>query len=453
MDRQEILIAESDSCLRNDIQGILIDKGFKVVDAVSKEHIGALLDKCKPSLVIVGSSWDTANDGLKMAEEIRRDSPDLPIILTARESNEDQVLHALRIGVKDYFRVPFCDKELVGSVNRCLKECYISYVAKFDSPDPESSRNAIMVGESRSMQEIKAYIKKLARTDSNVLITGETGTGKELAAELVHDCSLRKHKTMVCVNCAAIPESLIESELFGSEKGAFTGSHAMRKGKFEQAHNSTIFLDEIGDMSVYGQAKILRALDAQRICRVGGGKEIAINIRGVAATNHDLEKLVEENRFRNDLYYRLNVARVHLPPLRDRKEDIPSLVNYYIEKLNKVVHSRVQRFAEDSLRYLVAYDWPGNVRELKNVVESSFVDLPSRDLEFIHLPSYVKRKIEKPLKFATSERDQLLSALADTKWNKSKAAGKLNWSRMTLYRKIKKYQIPEKDTAPNLYSW
>ncbi|MCP4341202.1 MAG: sigma-54-dependent Fis family transcriptional regulator [Desulfobulbaceae bacterium] len=441
MDLYEILIAVRNHRLRNDIQELLINKGFNVIDTASKRNIAALINKWKPSLLIAGSSWDTTDDGLKMAEEIHRDYRGLPIILIASQSNEDQAIRALRIGIKDYFKVPYCDKELVGSVKRCLKEHYITNDKKFDFAPPEFSRNTTMVGESRSMQEIKTHIRRLALTDSNVLITGETGTGKELAAELLHNCSRRKRKALVCVNCAAIPENLIESELFGLEKGAFTGADAKRKGKFEQADKGTIFLDEIGDMSVCAQAKILRAVDTKRICRVGGGKEIAVNVRGVAATNQDLEKLIEENKFRSDLYYRLNVGRVQLPPLRDRKEDIPSLVNYYIEKLNKVVHGRVHSFTDDSWKYLFLYDWPGNVRELKNVVESSFVEMADRNMEFIRLPDYLKRKIDAPLQFVTTERESLLTALHATNWNKSKAAEKLCWSRMTLYRKMKRYKI------------
>ncbi len=442
MHQDLILLAESDHQLRSVIKGVLLGQGFNVIDTSSKSHVGAMLQSRNPGLLLVGTSWESSDDGMKIVDEINLQDHDTPIILIARQSSEDQVIQALRAGVKDYFKIPFCYNALMDSVKRCVRRGHLSHFNRFDPTSSDEFTSSVdMVGVSTSIQEITSYIKKLARTESNVLITGETGTGKELAAELLHDCSRRKDKNLVCVNCAAIPENLIESELFGSEKGAFTGASSLRKGKFEQADKGTIFLDEIGDMSVYAQAKILRAIDSKKICRVGGSKEITVNARGVAATNHDLEQLVEEKKFRDDLYYRLNVGRVQLPPLRERKEDIPCLVNHFVGKLNRATSCNVYDFTDESWQYFTQYDWPGNVRELKNMVEATFIDVPGNNIERLSLPDYLKRKIDSSTPFVVTERDKLLSALSETNWNKSKAANKLQWSRMTLYRKMKRYKI------------
>jgi transcriptional regulator with PAS, ATPase and Fis domain len=282
---------------------------------------------------------------------------------------------------------------------------------------------------------------KVAPTQSTVLITGETGTGKELAAELIHRNSSRHKKPFVCINCAALPENLVESELFGYERGAFTGAIASKQGKFEQAEGGTVFLDEIGDMSPYAQAKILRAIEIKEVYRLGGKGSISLNVRVIAATNQDIERLVAQEKFRKDLYYRFNVAMVHLPPLRDRKEDIPPLLGHYIRELNQRFGREVEGFTQEAMESLLHYDWPGNIRELKNLLEATFINLPSRKIAFMDLPKQFQRRLQETEGLPKSERDQVLSALFATKWNKSKAAQKLHWSRMTLYRKMAKYHI------------
>lgn len=441
MNKQAIVIAEKDHSLRNGLKNLLLAQGYGVHDTACKDRLVTLIARYEPHLFIISTSLDEYGDGLEVAATICHQNKNISIILTTTESSEDFAISALRIGAKDYFKVPFSFDEFVESVNRCFENSFIRTAADFNADVADLSQDFCMIGKSGPMQAVKEQIRKLAKTDCNVLITGETGTGKELAVQLIHGCSPRQKESLVCVNCAALPENLVESELFGSEKGAFTGAVAARKGKFEQAHKGTIFLDEIGDMSTYSQAKILRAIETKKICRVGGKKEFEVDIRGVAATNHDIDALVAKKEFRGDLYYRLNVGRLHIPPLRERKEDVPGLVRYYITKLNKSIGSKVEGFSDDSWRYLMQYEWPGNVRELKNVVESSFIDLPNRHVEFIRVPDYLKRKIDAPLKFVTSERDSLVNALQETNWNKSKAAVKLNWSRMTLYRKLQKYEI------------
>ncbi len=296
------------------------------------------------------------------------------------------------------------------------------------------------------MRQAKAYLAKLAATDSTVLITGETGTGKELAAELIHRNSPRHKKPFICVNCAALPEGLVESELFGYERGAFTGAVAAKPGKFEMADKGTVFLDEVCDMNPYAQAKILRSIECKEVYPLGGRGATPLDLRIIAATNQNPEQLMAEGKFRKDLYYRLNVARVHMPPLRERKEDILRLISHAIENLNRRFKRNVQGLTDEAMATLFRYDWPGNVRELMNLIEASFINLPSRQVDFVDLPRQLQKQLDNSAELPLNERKQIVSALLETKWNKSKAAQKLSWSRMTVYRKMTKYSIVEKRT-------
>jgi transcriptional regulator with PAS, ATPase and Fis domain len=244
----------------------------------------------------------------------------------------------------------------------------------------------------------------------------------------------------VCINCAAIPDALLESELFGYERGAFTGALSMREGLLKQADKGTVFFDEVGDMSVYAQAKVLRAIETKVVCPLGGKRTAAVDIRIIAATNQDLKRLVEEGKFRQDLYFRLNVTRLCLPPLRRRKEDIPLLLTHYLQELNRRFGNEVQGFTEQALTCLIRYEWPGNVRELKNLVEAVMVNHPSQWIDVEDFAELLDHGPQEEVPQQT-ERDHLLAVLFATNWNKSKAAQQLHWSRMTLYRKIEKYHL------------
>jgi transcriptional regulator with PAS, ATPase and Fis domain len=322
-----------------------------------------------------------------------------------------------------------------------------------------------MIGESLAMREIRAAIGRIAATDSNVLVTGETGTGKELVAELIHRNSTRAHQHFICINCAAIPDSLLESELFGYEKGSFTGAYSSNKGKLRYGDGGTIFLDEIGDMSAHAQAKILRVIESRQVQRLGGKENVPLNVRFIAATNKDLEQSISEKTFRKDLYYRLNVAGIHLPLLSDRKEDIPSLCDYYIGDFNRQFGRHVEGFTEETAETLLRYDWPGNVRELKNLLEATVGNFRcsqsrgasdsrgrcpersfhGRQLSFADLPEQFRRSVSSAEPLPPDERHPLLSVLISTNWNISKAAQKLNWSRMTVYRRMAKHRIYPKE--------
>ncbi len=308
----------------------------------------------------------------------------------------------------------------------------------------EKNNTGPIVGQSPAMEQVKVYLEKVAATDSTVLVTGETGTGKELVAELIHRKSSRHNMPLICVNCASLPETLIESELFGHEKGAFTGAVTARKGQFALAAGGTLFLDEIGDMKPFAQAKILRSLENGRIRPLGGGRDIIVDVRIIAATNRRPEALIAEGTFRKDLFYRLNIARIHLPPLRERKEDITLLVRYGIRKMNKKIDADISGMADNAMEILMDYHWPGNVRELMNLLEATFINRPSDKINISDLPKLFMEQIKKATPRPFEERRRVISALLETNWNKSTAAKRLNWSRMTLYRKMAKLHIVEK---------
>ncbi|WP_447602838.1 sigma-54 interaction domain-containing protein [Nitrospira sp. Nam80] len=291
------------------------------------------------------------------------------------------------------------------------------------------------------MCDLRDYIHQVAGSDSNVLITGETGTGKELVAQLIHEHSGRRHKPFVCLNSTAVPEPLVESELFGYERGAFTGAHAAQEGKLAAANGGTAFFDEIGDTSPTVQAKLLRAIESRRIYRLGSTRSHDLDIRVLAATNQDLGTAMQEHRFRSDLYYRLNVIRIEIPPLRDRMEDVPGLVDHYIQRFNPTFHKHVSGLYPYAMDLLLSYHWPGNVRELRNVLEALFVNLPREADGMVELPAPVTRLLGRCMQPHATERTMVLRALTATNWNKTEAAKSLQWSRMTLYRKMTRYRI------------
>ncbi len=304
-----------------------------------------------------------------------------------------------------------------------------------------------LVGASAPMQRLQQRILSFGRVDSNLLVTGETGTGKDLVAELVHANGPRGRKAFVCVNCAAIPDTLLENELFGHERGAFTGADRRQEGKLLAAAGGTLFLDEIGDLSAYTQAKLLRAIECKEIQRLGSGRNIRVDVRIIAATNRDIDSLVEDGTFRQDLYFRLDVARIDLPPLRQRREDLDPLCRHFLAELNERFETDVEGFTPEVSRYLFWHSWPGNVRELRNVLEASFVNGADRRIGVENLPASFLRRFDNGQSMPAEERDQVIWALYSCRWNKSQAARKLHWSRMTLYRKIDQYHIVQAGTG------
>jgi DNA-binding NtrC family response regulator len=442
MPNPTILIAASDGAVRQSLRRQLMSQKYDLIEASDRSTVFEAIQNFNPDLILLDSWGKGERDVIQAAQDIHTYNKTILLLLIVSQSSEDIAFAALRAGINDYLKSPFSSEELLARVNHCLADrlCLTS-APKNKTPDYGLNGCDRLIGDSPTMRLVKSYILRAAVTDSTALITGESGTGKELAAELIHKNSPRNEKPLVCVNCAALPDSLLESELFGYERGAFTGATTSQRGKFEQANGGTILLDEIGDMNLYAQAKILRTIESKEICRLGGNKSNALNVRFIAATNQDPERLMIDKRFRLDLYYRLNVARIHMPPLRERKDDILLLLNHYIRELNQRYGRSVLGFTDEVLAHLLRYDWPGNVRELKNLCEAIFINLPTREISFLDLPYLYQKRLKEVESLPQSERERLLSTLFTTNWNVSKAAKKLNWSRITIYRKLEKYHI------------
>lgn len=393
-------------------------------------------DDCRregPDLLIVGCFRGSTN-GLEFARRIRSRNPNLPVVLLTDSGSEALAVAALRLRMMDYFAEPL-DWDLI----RLSLEQQIRPAAPGDRDQIALVNGRHLVGSSELIVGVKKYIARIAGSPSNVLITGETGTGKEVVAELIHNNSLRANGPFVCINCAAIPEALFESELFGHERGAFTGAVTAQAGKLRTASGGTVLLDEIGEMSLTAQAKLLRVIETRQMYPLGARQPAAVDVRFIASTNQELEQLVEERRFRKDLYFRLNVGRIRLTPLRERRTDIVPLIEGFVAEFNHAFGREAEGFTGPAIDRLVAHSWPGNVRELRNVVEAVFVTSAARRFPVEELPDYLRGE-DSP---TTSERDRLLSALTVCSWNKSEAARRLEWSRMTIYRKMEKYGLFE----------
>jgi DNA-binding NtrC family response regulator len=402
----------------------------EVVHASANTDVWDAGDRLRPDIVVI----EGCDDALRDSERIRFFSASLPVVALLATSSEERAIAALRIGVNDYLKQSCTQEEVVQAVLR--------WARREKSPtDSGPSRGRPMVGTSNLTRDVRARIAKAAGNDGNVLITGETGTGKELVAQLIHQNSRRYKEPMICVNCAALPESLIESELFGHEKGAFTGANVASQGKLQCAGAGTIFFDEIGDMSLPAQAKILRAIESKEYQRLGGSRSVTLNARIIAGTNQGLERFVEEERFRKDLYYRLNVVRIHLAPLRERPEDVPALIDHFVQLLNASFGQSVQGVSDEIRDRFMSYAWPGNVRELRNVMEGIFLEAPPPVIQYRDIPQVIREHLEDSAAITLPERARMLAALQSTRWNVTRAAEKLRWSRMTFYRKMAKHHI------------
>jgi len=442
--RRLVFICDGDEARRRNLASVLSTDACRVREVAP---LSALLDRSAgldPALVVIGFSPAEERDTFATVERLHRVDRRLPIVLIAVSGSEALAVEALRAGAKDYFGEPVDVGAVAASVRRWLssEDDRTAWHGNVEASRVEGSR---FIGPSASIRSIEDYLTRVATRDVTLLITGETGTGKELAAALVHARGPRRHGRFVSVNCAAIPESLLESELFGYESGAFTGAAGTREGLLQLANGGTVFLDEVGDMGLHAQAKVLRALDTREVYRVGGKKAIPLDIRIVAATNQDLEAAVDQGRFRKDLYFRLNVARVHLPPLRERPHDIVALLDHFLRELNARIGEQVDGFSDEALAALKAYEWPGNVRELKNLLEAVFICAPHRRLQIQDLPENFRQRLHGVCNLTERERRRLIEALTVANWNKSEAARNLHWSRMTLYRKIAKYSVIKTD--------
>ncbi len=364
----KILVIEDESAIRRVLT--------KIISEESEEyHVEEAEDGLRGIELIKANEYDLVlcdikmpkMDGVEVLEKAKKIKPEIPIVMISGHGDLDTAVNTMRLGAFDYISKPPDLNRLLNTVRNALEKKVL--VVENKRLKRKVSKNYEMIGESPSILQIKEIIEKVAATDARVLITGSNGTGKELVAHWLHEKSNRVKMPMIEVNCAAIPSELIESELFGHVKGSFTGANKDRAGKFEAANNGTIFLDEIGDMSLSAQAKVLRALQENRISRVGSDKDIKVNVRVVAATNKDLKKEIEEGRFREDLYHRLAVILIKVPALNDRREDIPLLIDFFSKKISDEQGNPKKEFSKEAIQLLKTFDWTGNIRELRNVVE------------------------------------------------------------------------------------
>ena len=439
MSTPNAIIVEPCSGVGRELAKVLSAAGIRVQYARDGREVCASLRRVAADLVVLGPSSVAPENRIEFAKDIRAVSVDTPLMLVTDRSSEELAISALRSGITEYIKYPFDEQLFVAAARNCLGRRQDP--ARARTVPQTIERRPPMIGSSAIMNELRERLVRLGASDSNILITGETGTGKELAATLLHSAGSRRDRPLLTINCAAIPDTLFESELFGHERGAFTGAQQRRHGKLPFADGGTVFLDEIGDLSSYGQAKMLRIIEDGEIQRLGRDELMAVDLRIIAATNKPLERLIEGQLFRSDLYFRLNVARVHLPPLRERKEDLSELIEHYLHHFNQRFGCSIQRLSEETLDYFLAYDWPGNVRELKNCLETIFVEAGGAEPCVGCLTSEMMKKFSQSNLTSCDERTQLIAALAQTNWNKSKAADKLRWSRMTLYRKAARYNV------------
>lgn len=363
---QKILVIDDERAIRNTLREILEYEKFSVDDASDGAEGVKLIEKNKYDLILSDIKMPKM-DGMEVLERIMTITPDTPVVLISGHGNIDTAVEALKKGAYDYIAKPIDMNRLLVTVRNALDKKQL--VTETKTLKKKINKTFEMVGNSPAIQNIKELIERVAPTDARVLVTGENGSGKELVARWIHEKSPRAAMPLVEVNCAAIPSELIESELFGHEKGAFTSAIAQRKGKFELAEGGTLFLDEIGDMSLSAQAKVLRALQENKITRVGGDKEIKVNVRVIAATNKNLRKEIEEGRFREDLFHRLSVIPISVPSLNERKDDIPLLVEHFAKLISEENGWPVKSFTDGAIKELQKHNWTGNIRELRNVVE------------------------------------------------------------------------------------
>ena len=447
-----ILIVDDEPGVRSALGGVLRDEGYNV-DAVDSGE--ACLDRLSRRAfdVVVLDIWLPGMDGLATLARMRERQVDAQVVIISGHGSVESAVRAIKMGAFDFVEKPLSLEKTVLAVRNALRQRHLE--AENLALRARVDAHHTMVGESAAMQRLREQVAMAAPTNGRVLIFGENGTGKELVARNIHALSLRRAGPFVEVNCAAIPEELIESELFGHVRGAFTGAVADRRGKFELAHGGTIFLDEIGDMSVKTQAKVLRVLQEQVMEAVGGSTRIRVDARVLAATNKDLRAEIRAGRFREDLYFRLNVVPISVPPLRERREDIPLLADHFMAMLAKEYGRRAKRFEIDAVEALQRYGWPGNVRELRNVIERVMIMVPgdrvsSRDLLFLDqgtgsppAAADVPAESMMPLHDARDdfERQYILRALAAQHGNISRTADVLGVERSNLYRKMRSFGI------------
>lgn len=450
----KILIVDDEIGIRESLQGVLADEHYDTAAVESGEECLKLLHREQNYDLVLLDVWLPGMDGLQTLEKIRDLENPPEVIMISGHGTIETAVRATKLGAYDFLEKPLSiDKTLI-----LVKNAIEAKKLRHENVDLKKQLigKSVIVGESIPMKALRQQIGLMAPTNGRVLIYGESGTGKELVARAIHAQSLRKDETFVEVNCAAIPEDLIESELFGHYKGSFPGAASDKEGKFQKAHGGTLFLDEVGDMSLKTQSKVLRTLDEQKVVPLGGDESIMVDARIIASTNKDLEEEISHGNFREDLFYRLNVIPFYVPPLRDRKEDIPMLARHFLKELSARYGRRPREITDDAIDALMRYSWPGNVRELRNVIERIVIMNPmTMRFERKHLPPLVYRDGHRRATGSelstlhqardAYERDFILKKLDESHGNVTRAAEVLGLERSHLYRKMKALGIAVKE--------
>jgi two-component system response regulator AtoC len=437
-----VLIADDEKNIRDSIAAYIAGEGIETATAADGAAARALLESEAFDGLVLDLRMPKI-DGLELLRWLRESGPDLPAIMISAYGDLRDAVQAMKLGARDYLVKPFDPEELLLRLKRILAErAQASRAAADLKPKAQAEGEGIWIGDGERMRALRSLVGKVAPTPSTVLITGESGTGKEVIARLIHSLSANPEGPFVAINIGGIPDSLLESELFGYDKGAFTGADSRKRGMFELASSGTLFLDEIGDMPMLLQVKLLRVLQDKKVQRLGSTQSIPINARIVAATNRDLEALLREGKFREDLYYRLNVIRVEVPPLRERREDIAKLACNFVEKLNRERGRRIAGFDEEALALLRAYPFPGNVRELENRVERAYIlcsgdRIRPEDLGEPFTTTPPSAGTERKALLRDIEREAIERALERQGGSMTKAAAELGISRRTLFNKRK----------------
>ena len=457
-DKIRILIADDEPLIRKSLYEALRIEGYEAEMASDGEEAWEKIETTPVDIVIADIKMPKLS-GIDLLKRLKAKYPEFPVILITGYGTIEQAVEAMRLGASDYITKPIMDGEIKIVIKKLLEQKRLleeNIALRQQLARTGRDRFHRLVGKHEKMQRIYTLVETVAETRATVLLKGESGTGKRLVALAIHGNDLqRREKPFVEVSCAALPETLLESELFGHVRGAFTGAIKDRIGRFELAQGGTILLDEIDSFSPSLQVKLLRVLQEGEFERVGEAKTVRVDVRIIAATNQNLEELIPQGRFREDLYYRLNVISIELPPLRDRKEDIPVLIHYFLEKFSEKNRKRFSGVSDGFLKALEGYHWPGNVRELENVVERATIvakgetlteqDLP--DLFHANPDSMVSGPGSRPLKemLGDPERELILRTLKECHWNRKKAAIQLGINRTTLYNKMKKYHLVEEE--------
>jgi two-component system nitrogen regulation response regulator NtrX len=455
MPKSRVLVIDDEVAIRDSLRMTLEYEGYEFVGAATGQEGLALVERETPDLVVLDVKMP-GMDGLEVLDRLRSKGETVPVLVISGHGTISTAVEAVKKGAFDFIEKPFSSEKVLVSLRNALDSRRLR-------DENRSLKKAIevrhqMIGESAALKHVMEAVARAAPTNATVLIHGESGVGKELVARTIHRNSLRGRERFVQVNCAAIPEELIESELFGHEKGSFTGATEKQVGKFEQADRGTIFLDEVGDMSPKTQAKVLRVLQEGEVERLGSARTNKVDVRVIAATNKNLEEEIEKGRFREDLYFRLAVIPIHVPPLKDRPEDIPLLVRHYLDYFARENNLRSKRISQSALEALQRYRWKGNIRELRNTVERLMIMTAGETIEFSDLPEIVRSsgnarsalpdveagKAGTLREFKDStERAYLVAKLRENGWNISKTAEVIDTPRSNLYKKLEQYQISQ----------